>query len=301
MDIIDRIKAAADELAKQKDNAYAERNQCVALIAKLALANGYLAWVGQHSDEWDERIIHLQGGASFKISNADSDLVTDKSYNWYADTDGYIVDSRSGKSMHQIVSERILPDMPPQYGYTTDHIDQNPANNSRWNLRLATKRGQNLNRSLQAGKGIEKHGKKFRAYTSVDGKKVTLGTFETEAEAVDTVAKYRTEVLAKAETDGTFIYPKSPWDRDWRTIIFVELPTGQLSWHIHDSEVKLFEDVPRRDEPWDGHTTAEKHARMQAYKPIEAMSMQAWEALGNLKKAMNDEPALKALVKDLVR
>src|SRR6266851_4890124 len=27
------------------------------------------------------------------------------------------------------------------------------------------------------------------------------------------------------------------WEDDWRHVIFIDLPNGQLSWHIHDSEL----------------------------------------------------------------
>jgi len=56
------------------------------------------------------------------------------------------------------------------------------------------------------------------------------------------------------------------WEADWRNIVFVEvLGVGQLSWHIHDSELHLFDFLPvmpRRK--WDGHTTEEKYARLRA-------------------------------------
>lgn len=54
------------------------------------------------------------------------------------------------------------------------------------------------------------------------------------------------------------------WDDDWRWIIFIDLPTGQVSWHIHDSELLLFSHVPRRGWRWDGHSTEEKYRRLNA-------------------------------------
>ncbi len=53
------------------------------------------------------------------------------------------------------------------------------------------------------------------------------------------------------------------WDHDWRTIVFMNLPSGQVSWHIHDSELPWFDFVPMIPErPWDGHTTQQKYARL---------------------------------------
>lgn len=52
------------------------------------------------------------------------------------------------------------------------------------------------------------------------------------------------------------------WDPEWRTIVFIDGPTGQLSWHLHDSDVPLFDGLPRGSNTWDGHTTAEKYERV---------------------------------------
>jgi len=53
------------------------------------------------------------------------------------------------------------------------------------------------------------------------------------------------------------------WDDDWRWIVFISLDTGQVSWHIHDSELHLFDHLPRETGVvWDGHTTDEKYARL---------------------------------------
>lgn len=55
------------------------------------------------------------------------------------------------------------------------------------------------------------------------------------------------------------------WDKDWMTIVYIQLPNGgQLSWHIHDSEVSgfafLFGEKPAA--AWDGHDTKQKYARL---------------------------------------
>lgn len=55
------------------------------------------------------------------------------------------------------------------------------------------------------------------------------------------------------------------WEPGWRWVVFVDLPTGQVTWHIHDSELPLFNHVARgRGWTWDGHTDAEKYLRLQA-------------------------------------
>ncbi len=55
------------------------------------------------------------------------------------------------------------------------------------------------------------------------------------------------------------------WEDDWRWIVFIDLPTGQATWHIHDSEVPAFSHLPRgAGRTWDGHTTEEKYRRLEA-------------------------------------
>ena len=69
------------------------------------------------------------------------------------------------------------------------------------------------------------------------------------------------------------------WEDDWRWIVFVELPAwGQLSWHIHDSELEMFKKVllQTKDDPsrpWDGHTTEEKYQRVLGFAEAAAKAV----------------------------
>lgn len=61
-------------------------------------------------------------------------------------------------------------------------------------------------------------------------------------------------------------HPADPdWDPEWRWIVFVDGPTGQMSWHLHDSELGAF--TPwvqlRPVTGWDGHSTEEKYERLE--------------------------------------
>jgi hypothetical protein len=57
------------------------------------------------------------------------------------------------------------------------------------------------------------------------------------------------------------------WDPEWLTIVAIDLPTGQATWHIHDRERSMFAHLsPRSGYAWDGHTTTEKYARIAALK-----------------------------------
>lgn len=53
------------------------------------------------------------------------------------------------------------------------------------------------------------------------------------------------------------------WDQEWKNIVYINLPTGQVSWHIHASELQYFAHLKSEGDPWDGHTTEEKYARLE--------------------------------------
>jgi hypothetical protein len=57
------------------------------------------------------------------------------------------------------------------------------------------------------------------------------------------------------------------WEDDWRNLIVIELPTGQITWHFHDSEAHLWADLPTGEHQWDGHDTPEKYRRVNTWRP----------------------------------
>lgn len=57
------------------------------------------------------------------------------------------------------------------------------------------------------------------------------------------------------------------WENDWRWIVCVHGPTGQMTWHIHDSERSMFHHLPVSEQHWDGHSTEEKYRRLEALNP----------------------------------
>jgi hypothetical protein len=67
-------------------------------------------------------------------------------------------------------------------------------------------------------------------------------------------AKHPSGLVSSVDEDGV------TWP-----IVYIELPTGQVSWHISDVDLDLFSHVPYRDIKWDGHNTSEKYRRLDAY------------------------------------
>ncbi|MGA1868666.1 MAG: hypothetical protein ACMUJM_08960 [bacterium] len=83
------------------------------------------------------------------------------------------------------------------------------------------------------------------------------------------------------------------WEDDWRTIVVINIPIEkanlstyeieriksenrfdnpslQLSWHIHDTEIPMFDHLNYRDYRWDGHSTEEKYCRLRKLKVRES-------------------------------
>jgi hypothetical protein len=54
------------------------------------------------------------------------------------------------------------------------------------------------------------------------------------------------------------------WLDDWHGCVYIDLPTGQVSWHFHDTQAHLFAHLPTYSEKWDGHDTPEKYKRLAA-------------------------------------
>ena len=52
------------------------------------------------------------------------------------------------------------------------------------------------------------------------------------------------------------------WENDWRWIVCIHLPTGQATWHIHDSEVPFFAHLSTKENHWDGHSNLQKYQRI---------------------------------------
>jgi len=52
---------------------------------------------------------------------------------------------------------------------------------------------------------------------------------------------------------------------EWKNVVFIDLPTGQVSWHIHKDELVYFPGLPTYKGVWDGHTVEEKYDRVKKY------------------------------------
>ncbi len=56
---------------------------------------------------------------------------------------------------------------------------------------------------------------------------------------------------------------------EWVNVVIIDFPTGQVSWHIHQSDLEQFSFLPTgAGRKWDGHTTEEKYRRIAALSKI---------------------------------
>ncbi len=71
--------------------------------------------------------------------------------------------------------------------------------------------------------------------------------------------------LAKVFPSSLERHVGEDWGPDWLWVCIIDLPAGQVSWHIQTSELGLFTQIPRETgRVWDGHDTEEKYRRLRA-------------------------------------
>ncbi len=71
-------------------------------------------------------------------------------------------------------------------------------------------------------------------------------------------------VAALIRTNGWPAALMAAPDAEGWWVVYAETPQGQVSWHIHPSDVRLFSDVPELGADWDGHDTDTKYGRIAA-------------------------------------
>ena len=128
------------------------------------------------------KLIPLTRGAFAKVDNEDFDKL--KVINWYITHYGYAKNDN-----HSYIHRLILNCPDDKY---VDHINHDKLDNRKSNLRICTRRENNINRkplsiltktSLYKGVCWDKSRNKWRANVGYNGKKIHLGRFENELES----------------------------------------------------------------------------------------------------------------------
>jgi len=109
-------------------------------------------------------------------------------WKWYSHARGYVYrDTQKNKKKTRIYMHRYI--MKPQKGMEIDHINHNPLDNRKSNLRICEQRQNSINRRSIRGKSIYKgvywHNQIKKWHSSIKGKnrKISLGCHETQEDA----------------------------------------------------------------------------------------------------------------------
>lgn len=80
------------------------------------------------------------------------------------------------------------------------------------------------------------------------------GAYQERNQVVAALASLFPSGIARTDIPG--------WLPEWHRCVYIDLPTGQASWHYHDSQHDLFAHLPTYTKEWDGHTTPQKYERL---------------------------------------
>ena len=155
------------------------------------------------------------------VDDQDFDLISQ--YKWYAhkerkNPNKYYPKStqlNNGVREHLTIYSLI---MNPPKGYIVDHINGNPLDNRRDNLRICTPKENNRNMpkskdpasSIYKGVSLVKNTGRWYASIKCDGKSYNLGCYDTEFEAAQIYDKKATELFGEfAKTNFPNIYRKA--------------------------------------------------------------------------------------------
>jgi hypothetical protein len=94
------------------------------------------------------------------------------------------------------------------------------------------------------------------AQALADMRKRKDDAYEERNKVVAALARVFPSGIARTAIEG--------WSDDWHGCVYIDLPTGQVSWHFHDSQAHLFAGLPPYAGEWDGHDTPEKYRRLAA-------------------------------------
>jgi hypothetical protein len=117
----------------------------------------------------------------------DQDCERVNQYRWYLGVNGYVhsLKKQDNKIVHRQYLHRFI--MEPSKAQFVDHINHNPLDNKRSNLRVCSMRQNNTNVRAKNKhgrfKGVEPKGSRWHARITINRKTVHLGTYDTPKEA----------------------------------------------------------------------------------------------------------------------
>jgi len=136
--------------------------------------------------------VHNQGGIFNIMLDTPLDIADCRSIRLMYNNHNYVSIKLHMDNKEYLLHRLIVSNVPD--GYQVDHIDNNPLNNARANLRIVTSQQNSLNRRMPNSTGlagVEQVGKRFRARVLAGGKVCCIGRFDNAREA----AMMRDEVM----------------------------------------------------------------------------------------------------------
>lgn len=134
------------------------------------------------------KLYNSSGQCIFKVK--ETEIIIDEEmyydiikYKWHKRPYGYYYGYVNGKNIS--LSKFVMNYSGIDY---IDHINRNPLDNRRENLRIVTPAQNMMNKSSSKGSsskyvGVHKKGNKFKAQIRVDGENIVLGTYDDEIKA----------------------------------------------------------------------------------------------------------------------
>lgn len=87
----------------------------------------------------------------------------------------------------------------------------------------------------------------------------------TETEEKDEAYRQRNYLVAaltKLFPSGIRPTKIAGWDPEWDGCVYIDLPSGQVSYHYHSSQAFLFDHLPKYYNAYDGHDKEIVHNRL---------------------------------------
>lgn len=105
-----------------------------------------------------------------------------------------------------------------------------------------------------------------KALSTIRAALASPSDWQTEKDAIYDERNRLVAALSKVFPSALEPDPEEP--EVWRWFVRIDLPTGQATWHVHESSLPLFEHLERSNRrTWDGHSTEEKYRRVAAILP----------------------------------
>lgn len=153
---------------------------------------GYRDWDFVQPEDY--KLIPLTQGKFAKVDNEDFDRFKD--INWHVSTRNYVYNKKVGL-IHRLI-------LNPPDNTSVDHINNNPLDNRKQNLRICTQHQNTMNQSPQKGSSSKYKGvyrvterRKWKAQIVCDGVHNSLGSFKTEQEAAKAYDKKALELFGE--------------------------------------------------------------------------------------------------------